>query len=79
MLLSKLTAFVCEKRTVSATNRDSGASVDITTNALMILQDINEKYPIEMQKNSYQILVRKLMDFCSSGIAKLTKYNSFGL
>lgn len=58
MLLSKLTAFVCEKRVTTATNRDSGASVDVTTNALMILLDINKKYPIEMQKNSFQILVR---------------------
>lgn len=62
MLLSKLTAFVCEKRAVSATSRDLGASVDVTTSALMILQDINKKYPIEMQKNSYQILVRKFLD-----------------
>lgn len=53
----KLIGFVCEKRTSLAVS-ESGAGVtfDVTTNALMVLMEINVMYPLEMQKNGFQIL-----------------------
>lgn len=65
LLLSKLIGFVYERH-AQATSLSEGccsnasataATTDITTNALMILTEINEKYPIEMQNNGLQILV----------------------
>lgn len=64
MLLSKLVGFVCERHTQAILSADGGNSaassiphMDLTTNALMILTEINRKYPIEMQNNALQILV----------------------
>lgn len=65
MLLSKLVAFVCERHAQSLHDMEkttafvSNCSLqnDTTTSALMILTEINQKYPIEMQRNGLQILV----------------------
>lgn len=65
VLLSKLIGFVYDRH-AQATSLADGccsagsamtATTDITTNALMILTEINLKYPIEMQNNGLQILV----------------------
>lgn len=64
VLLSKLIGFVYERHAQATTLSDgccstasSPTTIDITTNALMILTEINQKYPIEMQNNGLQILV----------------------
>lgn len=62
VLLSRLVGFVCERNahavdTSASTNRTNSHS-DFTTNALMILSEINQKYPNEMKHNGLQILVR---------------------
>lgn len=65
LLLSKLIGFVYERH-AQASSLSEGccsnasaatATTDITTNALMILTEINQKYPMEMQNNALQILV----------------------
>lgn len=68
VLLSKLIGFVYERHAQATSLADGCCSsvsattsaTDITTNALMILTDINQKYPAEMQSNGLQILVIKI-------------------
>lgn len=55
MVLAKLVGFVCEKQPQASEFNES--SSDVTTIALTILMDINKKYPVEMQRNSLQMLV----------------------
>lgn len=57
MLLTRVVSFVCEKR-VSSSIGDAltGTTFDVTTNALMVLVEINASHPAEMQKNGFQIL-----------------------
>lgn len=63
VLLMRLVGFVCERNAHAMALVDAGmssgksASNDITTNALMILSEINQKYPKEMKHNGLQILV----------------------
>lgn len=67
MLLSQLVAFVCERHAQALNEMEknccfasnTSAQNDTTTSALMILTEINKQYPIEMQRNGLQILVRK--------------------
>lgn len=65
-LLSKLVGFICERHTTSQNNDEmwslnlsdlNSIQHDITTNALLILTEINRKHPKEMQNNGLQILV----------------------
>jgi hypothetical protein len=51
LLLSKLIAFVCEKH-IDLPFVD----IDIRTNALHLLLEINKKYAYEMQNNGLQLL-----------------------
>ena len=46
LLLSKLVGYVCQRH-----------DMDFTTNALISLTEINEKYPNEMQSNCHQLMV----------------------
>lgn len=70
VLLSKLIGFVYERHAQATSLAEGCCSIasataptaDITTNALMILTEINQKYPIEMQNNALQILVNKIID-----------------
>lgn len=63
VLLSKLIGFVYERHAQTSTLTDGSgvnattATTDITTNALMILTEINQKYPAEMKQNSLQVVV----------------------
>lgn len=65
VLLSRLVGFVCERNAHAMSTVESIASgskashSDITTSALMILSEINQKYPKEMKHNGLQIMVRK--------------------
>lgn len=75
VILLRLVGFVCERNAhaMAAVDSGSGGSKstsqnDITTSALMILSEINQKYPREMKQNGLQILVsailRKKIFFC---------------
>lgn len=64
VLLSRLVGFVCERSAQAMVMADSGAAGnksssqnDLTTSALMILSEINRKYPTEMKYNGLQIMV----------------------
>lgn len=63
VLLMRLVGFVCERNAHAMALADSGLSNaklpsnDITTSALMILSEINQKHPKEMKHNGLQILV----------------------
>lgn len=64
VLLSRLVGFVCERNAHALVLADSGAAAankssqnDLTTSALMILSEINRKYPAEMKYNGLQIMV----------------------
>lgn len=82
MLLSRLIGLVCEKRTQvvsssvdkSPTSGTGGVS-DMTTHALMILNDINEKYPLEMKDNGLQLMVSDMI--LSSSLMNLNVLFSF--
>lgn len=54
----KVVGFVCEKRATSCINDSSNgdSTFDVTTNALMILMEINALHSVDMQKNCFQIL-----------------------
>ena len=56
LLLAKLIGFVCMKRTPMPQTTEP-STVDVTTNALTILMEINKRHPIEMQNNGLQVLV----------------------
>lgn len=65
MLLSRLVGFVCERNAHALVMADSGVAAnkssthtDLTTSALMILSEINRKYPSEMKYNGLQIMVK---------------------
>lgn len=67
VILLRLVGFVCERNAHAMASVDSGSGGskstsqnDITTSALMILSEINQKYPREMKQNGLQILVRLL-------------------
>lgn len=63
VLLSRLVGFVCERNAHAVVLADSGVAAnktaqnDLTTSAVMILSEINRKYPAEMKYNGLQILV----------------------
>lgn len=63
VLLMRLVGFVCERSAHTMALADSGLSSsklpsnDITTSALMILSELNQKHPKEMKHNGLQILV----------------------
>lgn len=65
VLLSRLVGFVCERNAQAladsgaASNRSSPHN-DLTTSALMILSEINRKYPAEMKYNGLQIMVIRM-------------------
>lgn len=67
VLLARLVGFVCERNAHALVMADSGIAAnkstqtDLTTSALMILSEINRKYPAEMKYNGLQILVRSLL------------------
>lgn len=64
VLLARLVGFVCERNAHAMVLADSGiaanksSQTDLTTSALMILSEINRKYPSEMKYNGLQVLVR---------------------
>lgn len=64
VLLSRLVGFVCERNAHALVLADSGigankssVQADLTTSALMILSDINRKYPREMKNDGLQMMV----------------------
>lgn len=66
ILLSRLVGFVCERNAQALNLADSGGGAsrssshnDLTTSALMILSEINRKYPNEMKYNGLQIMVNR--------------------
>lgn len=67
VLLMRLVGFVCERNAHAMVLADAGlsgsksTSNDITTSALMILSEINQKYPKEMKHNGLQILVIRVV------------------
>ncbi|XP_031621413.1 Fanconi anemia group D2 protein [Contarinia nasturtii] len=70
VLLSRLVGFVCERNAQAMVLADSGIAAnksatqtDLTTSALMILSEINRKYPSEMKFNGLQML--RLIDHSS--------------
>lgn len=66
VLLSRLVGFVCEHNAHAMSTVESNApgNADITTSALMILSEINQKYPKEMKHNGLQIMVSKIVSNC---------------
>lgn len=80
MLLSRLIGLVCEKRTqvvsssvdnaLNSPTLGTSGTTDMTTHALMILMEINQKYPIEMKNNGLQLMVSN-----ESGVDKVRKLN----
>lgn len=69
VLLSRLVGFVCERNAHTMALADSNqfgnkhsSQSDITTSALMILSEINQKHPSEMKNNGLQILVSILIN-----------------
>lgn len=78
VLLSRLVGFVCERNAHALVMADSAAAAnktsnqtDLTTSALMILSEINRKYPAEMKYNGLQIMVSE----CSV-VLTLKSFNS---
>lgn len=67
VLLARLVGFVCERNAHAQVLADSGVAAsktapnDLTTSALMILSEINRKYPLEMKYNGLQVLVRNYL------------------
>lgn len=63
VLLMRLVGFVCERNAHAMADAGPSSSKstpnDITTSALMILSEINQKYPKEMKHNGLQILVNE--------------------
>lgn len=70
VLLSRLVGFVCERNAHTMSTAESNAPGNkasnsyITTSALMILSEINQKYPKEMKHNGLQIMVSKIVFTC---------------
>lgn len=63
VLLSRLVGFVCERNAHALVMADPSAAAaqnDLTTSALMILSEINQKHSAEMKFNGLQVLVRQL-------------------
>lgn len=69
VLLARLVGFVCERNAHALVLADSGVAAnkatqdDLTTSALMILSEINRKYPAEMKYNGLQVLVSNFRIF----------------
>lgn len=78
VLLSKLIGFVYERHAQASASVDgccaiasaASTTVDITTNALMILTEINQKYPTEMQNNGLQVLVKSIVGRCARTLSQ---------
>lgn len=70
VLLSRLVGFVCERNAHALSTVEPNAlgskasSSDITTSALMILSEINQKHPKEMKHNGLQIMVNEIVPNC---------------
>lgn len=66
ILLARLVGFVCERHAHAMVLADSGipanksTQTDLTTSALMILSEINRKYPAEMKYNGHHVLVKNI-------------------
>lgn len=55
LILSKLVGLVCKRQEL--TSFHSSFNTNVTTNALLVIEEITNKWPTEMQSNTNQLLV----------------------